>query len=95
MIDRLFLAHPRSVEEGYFQHMGFALGMAARLAAAAAAAVVHAFIPALCARTASRAVARMHARMAGRGSAQRGLGRRAQAQQPFLGEGGGHEHDPA
>ena len=49
MFDTLFLQHPRSVGESYFEHLTTALGFAGRLA----------FFP----RTASRIVADLHARM--------------------------------
>jgi hypothetical protein len=67
MIERLFLDHPRKVEESYLQHARFALGVSAQLFAAALAAAVHALIPALFERTASGIVARLHARTHGRG----------------------------
>lgn len=63
---RVFLDHPRRVDESYLEHMRFAAGFAGWLVLAALAALVHAVIPALCDRTASRIVARLHGRMAGR-----------------------------
>jgi len=63
---QLFLAHPASVNETYFQHMRFALGFAGALALAAGAALVHAIVPALCETTASRIVKRLHARLSAR-----------------------------
>ena len=63
MLDMLFLRHPRSVGESYFEHMSAALGFAGRLALAAAACAVHAFVPALCERTGSRIVARLNLAM--------------------------------
>jgi hypothetical protein len=66
---RLFLSHPASVNEGYFQHMGFALRFAGLLGLAAGAALVHALIPALCQTTASRIVQRLHARLSARHNA--------------------------
>ena len=67
MIDRLFLDHPRKVDESYAQHARFALGFSAQLFMAAGAALVHAVIPALCERTASTIVASLHARTHNRG----------------------------
>jgi len=67
MIDRLFLDHPRKVEESYAQHARFALGVSAHLFAAAFAALIHALIPALFERTASTIVARLHGRTHHRG----------------------------
>lgn len=65
---RIFLDHPASVEETYFQHMGFALRFAFWLAVAAAAALVHAVVPALCEKTASGIVRRLFARIENRGA---------------------------
>jgi len=68
MMTRVFLEHPRSVDESYLQHAGFALRFAGRLFAAAFAALAHALIPVLFERTASRAVADLYALTSGRGS---------------------------
>ena len=62
----LFLDHPATVDETYFQHMRFAFSFAFWLGAAAFAALVHAFIPALCETTASRILKRLHARIESR-----------------------------
>jgi hypothetical protein len=66
LLTQVFLAHPASVNETYFQHMRFAFGFAGTLALAAGAALVHAFIPALCETTASRIIKRLHARLSAR-----------------------------
>lgn len=72
MMDRLFLDHPRSVDETYLEHFAFATRFSLTLFAAALAALVHAFVPALFERTASRIVAGLYARTHNRGvSAQR------------------------
>lgn len=63
MIARVFLDHPSSVDETYFQHMRFAAGFALKLFAAAGAATVHAIIPCLFEKTASRLINDMHHRM--------------------------------
>lgn len=65
----LFLDHPASVDETYFQHMRFAMGFAFWLGTAALAALVHALVPALCETTASRILKRLHARIQSRHSA--------------------------
>ena len=62
----VFLDHPATVNETYFQHLRFAFGFAFWLAAAAFAALVHAFIPALFETTASRILKRLHARIESR-----------------------------
>lgn len=66
LIDRLFLDHPRSVNETYFEHLSFAFSFAGTLFFAAAAALVHAFIPSLCEKTASTAVKNLQHKMASR-----------------------------
>lgn len=70
MIARLFLTHPRSVEESYVAHAGFALRFSFWLFVAAMAALVHAVFPFACERTASRITARLYTRTAGRGNPQ-------------------------
>lgn len=67
-LDRLFLAHPRTVDESYFEHMRFALGFSFKLLGAGLAALVHAFIPCLFETTASRSIKAMHARIVNRGA---------------------------
>lgn len=66
MMQRLFLAHPQRVGEGYFEHMLFALTFSGRLFKAAGAALLHAFVPALCETTASQSIMNMHAEIAAR-----------------------------
>lgn len=68
MITRIFLNHPASVDETYFEHMRFALWFAFWLAAAAFAALVHAIIPAAFEKTGSRIIAKLYARTANRGN---------------------------
>lgn len=63
MIQRIFFAHPASVDETFFQHMLFAMRFSADLFVAAFAALIHAFIPCLCEKTASRRIERLHHRM--------------------------------
>ena len=67
MIARVFLDHPKSVDETYLQHSAFAGRFALRLAAAAGAAAVHAVIPCLFEKTASRIVADLYAKTHNRG----------------------------
>ena len=45
-LDRLFIAHPRAVNEDYLAHAGVALRFALILLGAGLAALVHAVIPA-------------------------------------------------
>ena len=67
MIDRVFLDHPRSVDESYFEHAAFAGRFSLRLFGAAFAALVHAVVPCMFERTASRVVADLYARTHNRG----------------------------
>lgn len=69
LIDRLFLAHPRTVEETYGAHFMFAFQFGMTLMLAGLAAIIHAFLPFLFEKTASTTVKRIHARIAGRGAA--------------------------
>jgi len=63
MFERFFLAHPRSVEESYLEHMGSALSFARLLLFAGIAALVHAIFPTLFEKTGSRIVTRLYDRM--------------------------------
>ena len=65
---RIFLDHPASVDESYFQHMGFALRFAFWLFVAGFAALIHAVIPAACEKTASKITAKLYQRTANRGN---------------------------
>ncbi|MDA5095689.1 DUF6356 family protein [Aliiroseovarius sp. KMU-50] len=67
MIKRIFLDHPASVEESYFEHARFAAGFAFWLFLAAGAALIHALIPAAFDKTASRITADLYARTHNRG----------------------------
>ena len=67
MLSRLFLDHPRSVDESYTEHAAFAGCFALRLFAAGGAALIHAIIPCVFERTASRMIAEMHAKTQNRG----------------------------
>lgn len=66
ILHRIFIDHPATVQETYFQHMRFALGFAFWLTVAGFAALVHAIIPALCETTASRILTRLTAKMTAR-----------------------------
>lgn len=67
MYQKLFLEHPRKVDESYLEHAWFALRFSGQLALAAGAALVHAFVPALCEKTASTITAKLYARTHNRG----------------------------
>jgi hypothetical protein len=59
-LDRVFLAHPRTVDENYREHCAFAFRISLRLLLAGSAALVHAVVPCLCETTASRIVLAMN-----------------------------------
>lgn len=67
MFRRIFIEHPESVDESYFEHMAFALKFAGLLTLAAGAALIHAFIPAACEKTASKIIGKLYARTHNRG----------------------------
>lgn len=67
MINRLFLDHPRSVDETYIQHMAFAGKFSLKLFAAGFCALIHAIIPCAFEKTASRLIADMYAKTHNRG----------------------------
>ncbi|MCG2594505.1 DUF6356 family protein [Ramlibacter sp. XY19] len=58
-----FTAHPRSVGESYWEHMGVSLSFAGTMLLAAGAALVHAVLPFLFVRTGSGIIDRLHQRM--------------------------------
>ena len=53
MYKKLFINHPQSVDETYFEHARFALRFSSLLFLAAFAALIHAVIPAFFEKTAS------------------------------------------
>ena len=61
MLTRLFLEHPRAVDESYLEHAGFAAGMGLKLAGMAAMAFVHALLPCCFKTSVSRRIAALHA----------------------------------
>lgn len=67
VLNRLFLSHPASVGESYFEHQRVALSFALPLLGAGLAALAHAVIPAVCERTAGDAIRHLHDRLEKRG----------------------------
>ena len=63
MFRRLFLSHPASVGESYFQHQRVALSFALPLLGAGMAALVHAFVPGFCERRAGDMIRKLHDRL--------------------------------
>ena len=64
--ERLFVAHPRSVNEDYLAHAGVALRFALLLLGAGLAALVHALVPALFETSASSIIKKLHREMSKR-----------------------------
>lgn len=60
LIDRYFLAHPRTAGQSYFAHMKFAWQFAGALFGAACAAFVHGALPCAFCTSASETVQRLH-----------------------------------
>ena len=60
---RLFLSHPQSLGESYFQHQRVALSFALPLLGASLAAFLHALVPAVCERTAGNTIRKLHGRL--------------------------------
>lgn len=69
---RVFLDHPATVGESYFQHLFFALKASALLIWAGIAAMIHAFVPSLCQTTASRIIKAKHAELTARSHSNSG-----------------------
>ena len=67
MIARLFLDHPRKVDETYAEHFLFALRFSTLLFAAAGAALVHALVPAWFEKTASGIITELYQQTRDRG----------------------------
>lgn len=80
-LDRVFLAHPRTVDETYLEHCGFAFRIGSRLLLAGAAALVHAIVPCLCETTASRIILALNAGIV----ARRAKAASPQATEPLFG----------
>ncbi len=56
LFHRLFVDHPREVDESYFHHMAASSRFGFRLLRLAGAAFVHSLVPGLCKSTVSREV---------------------------------------
>lgn len=63
VIDRLFLEHPRAVDESYGEHMRAAGGFGVVMIVAGFACLVHALVPGLFVSTGSKAIDRLHDKM--------------------------------
>lgn len=63
LFDRIFTAHPASVDETYLEHMGVATSFGVRMILGGLACCVHGLIPAAFERTGSNQVRVLHDRM--------------------------------
>ncbi|WP_374384519.1 DUF6356 family protein [Dongia sp.] len=63
MIDKLFIEHPKSVGESYWEHLYMASCFSGRMFLGAAACFIHALIPGLCVKTGSNTIRELHDRM--------------------------------
>lgn len=62
-LKRMFSAHPESVGETYFEHLGVAFSFGFELMAAAVACMLHGVFPFLCEKTASAKIRELNHRM--------------------------------
>ncbi|MBO6789256.1 MAG: hypothetical protein HRT60_03130 [Dinoroseobacter sp.] len=65
-VEKVFLEHPASVDETFWEHFRFAMTFGFWLALAACAAFIHALVPALCKTTGSDIICKLHARIVNR-----------------------------
>lgn len=69
VIDRLLLAHPRTVGESYAEHAGIASRFGAAMVVGGVKCLVHAVLPAVFERSASDCVAKLNAELTRRRAA--------------------------
>ncbi|AYJ86308.1 hypothetical protein D3Y57_10460 [Sphingomonas paeninsulae] len=73
MIRRIFLAHPRTVGEGYWEHFGVASHFGIEMLIGGSKALVHAVFPNLCQTSASDTIRKLHKIMVEKRGAKRDL----------------------
>ena len=66
MFARLFLEHPRVVNETYTEHMGAAFGVGGRMFVASLKCFIHGIVPGLCVTSGSDAIMALHKEVAPR-----------------------------
>ena len=66
----IFLSHPASIGESYFEHQRNALGFSVKLIWTGLAALIHALIPALCVNTARDNIEELHNKLQSRSSSR-------------------------
>jgi hypothetical protein len=64
MLKKLFIEHPKTVNETYIEHFIKALGFSIQLLCVAATCFVHALVLGFFVKTSSKAVVELHKRMA-------------------------------
>jgi len=65
-VHNMFIEHPKSVDETYFEHLRFASSFALGLFIAGSAAIIHAIIPSLCEKTASNKIKELYSKIENR-----------------------------
>lgn len=83
LFDRIFIAHPRSIDESYGEHARTAFGFGWRMATGGLACMIHAVIPALFTDTASRTVGGLERTMRERAANRRPAPGHAMADHEF------------
>jgi Family of unknown function (DUF6356) len=63
MFKKLFVDHPASVGESYFEHMGVAFSFGFKMLGAAFACMIHGLVPGLFKSTGSQAISCLYERM--------------------------------
>jgi hypothetical protein len=63
MFKRLFVDHPESVGESYFEHMGVAFSFGFAMLGGALACIIHGFIPGIFKSTGSKTIQALHQRL--------------------------------
>lgn len=71
MFQRLFIDHPRSVDESYAEHFGVALRFGVMMIVGGLGAIVHAIVPALFKDAGSRMVLMLHGELVAKRGAKR------------------------
>ncbi len=71
MFHKLFLDHPRDVEEGFWEHFGVAGRFGLTMIWGGMKAVLHAFVPAVCKTSASDTIRHLHTIMVEKRGAKR------------------------
>jgi Family of unknown function (DUF6356) len=63
MFKRLFVQHPQSVGESYFEHMAVAFGFGFKMLGGALACIVHGIVPGLFECSGSKTIVCLHERL--------------------------------